>query len=68
MQSPMLRLWELGENEHGGLIRAIISAAAGVLFYLFVYSGLAHGAAVSGIHSGGNGVYDDGHGRLRETV
>ena len=27
-KSPMLRLWELGENEHGGLIRAIILAAA----------------------------------------
>ena len=30
-QSPFLRLWELGESEHSGLIRAIISAAAGVL-------------------------------------
>lgn len=30
-KNPMLRLWELGEKEHGGLIRAIISAVAGVL-------------------------------------
>lgn len=30
-RSPMLRLWELGEKEHGGLIRAIASAAVGVL-------------------------------------
>lgn len=30
-KSPMLRLWELGEEEHGGLIRAVILAAAGVL-------------------------------------
>lgn len=30
-QSPMLRLWELGEGEHKGLIRAIISAFVGVL-------------------------------------
>ena len=29
-QSPFLRLWELGESEHSGLIRAMISAAAGV--------------------------------------
>ena len=30
-QNPMLRLWELGKEEHGGLIRAIVSAAVGVL-------------------------------------
>ena len=36
-KSPMLRLWELGENEHGGLIRAIISAAAGVLLGMLPY-------------------------------
>lgn len=30
-RSPMLRLWELGEKEHGGLIWAIASAAVGVL-------------------------------------
>ena len=31
-QSPMLRLWELGAEQHGSLIRAILSAVAGVLF------------------------------------
>ena len=36
-QSPMLRLWELGEKEHGGLIRAIISAAVGVLGGMIPY-------------------------------
>ena len=36
-QSPFLRLWELGESEHGGLIRAIISAAAGVLCGMLPY-------------------------------
>ena len=30
-QSPMLRLWELGEAQHGSLIRAILSAVVGVL-------------------------------------
>ena len=30
-QSPILRLWELGKNYHGGLIKAIFSAAVGVL-------------------------------------
>lgn len=36
-QGPFLRLWELGESEHGGLIRAIISAAAGVLCGMLPY-------------------------------
>ena len=36
-QSPFLRLWELGESEHSGLIRAIISAAAGVLCGMLPY-------------------------------
>ena len=36
-QSPMLRLWELGEKEHGGLIRAMISAAVGVLGGMIPY-------------------------------
>lgn len=36
-QSPMLRLWELGSDCHGGLIRAIISAAVGVLCGLLPY-------------------------------
>ena len=30
-QGPMLRLWELGAAQHGSLIRAILSAVAGVL-------------------------------------
>ena len=30
-KSPMLRLWELGEQYHGGLIRAVLSASVGVL-------------------------------------
>ena len=29
-KSPMLRLWELGEQYHGGLIRAVLSASIGV--------------------------------------
>ena len=36
-QSPMLRLWELGKNYHGGLIKAIFSAAIGVLCGLLPY-------------------------------
>lgn len=36
-QSPFLRLWELGESEHSGLIRAMISAAAGVLSGMLPY-------------------------------
>ena len=30
-RSPMLRLWELGAEQHGALLRAILSAVAGVL-------------------------------------
>ena len=36
-QSPMLRLGELGKNYHGGLIKAIFSAAVGVLCGLLPY-------------------------------
>lgn len=36
-QSPMLRLWEPGKDYHGGLIRAIFSAAVGVLCGLLPY-------------------------------
>ncbi len=36
-QSPLLRLWELGEKEHGGLIRAILSASTGVLCGILPY-------------------------------
>lgn len=30
-QSPLLRLWQMGSTEHGGLIRAIVSAIVGTL-------------------------------------
>ena len=36
-QSPMLRLWELGESEHSGLKRAVLSAVVGVLFGMLPY-------------------------------
>ena len=36
-KSPMLRLWELGEEQQGGLKRAILSAVAGVLFGMLPY-------------------------------
>ena len=41
-QSPFLRLWELGKSEHSGLIRAMISAAAGVLSGMLPYYAAAH--------------------------
>lgn len=40
-KSPMLRLWELGEKEHGGLICAMILAAIGVLGGMVPYYGAA---------------------------
>ena len=36
-KSPMLRLWELGEQYHGGLIRAVLSASIGVLCGILPY-------------------------------
>lgn len=36
-KSPLLRIWDLGEKEHGRLIRAIISALIGVLGGIFPY-------------------------------
>ena len=36
-QSPMLRLWELGEGQQGGLKRAVLSAVVGVLFGMLPY-------------------------------
>lgn len=36
-QSPLLRLWELGESQQGGLIRAIICAFLGVLGGMLPY-------------------------------
>lgn len=36
-QHPLLRLWELGETHHGGLIRSILSAFIGVLCGMLPY-------------------------------
>ncbi len=36
-KSPMLRLWELGEKEHSGLIAAVFSAFIGVLGGMLPY-------------------------------
>ena len=36
-QSPLLRLWQLGKDHHGGLIAAIFCAVAGVLLGLLPY-------------------------------
>ena len=36
-KSPMLRLWELGEGQQGGLKRAVLSAVVGVLFGMLPY-------------------------------
>lgn len=36
-KDPMLCLWELGDEFHGGLIRAILSASAGVLCGMLPY-------------------------------
>ena len=36
-QSPLLRLWELGKDYHGGLIGAICSASIGVLCGMLPY-------------------------------
>ena len=36
-KSPMLRLWELSSQYHGGLIRAVISASVGVLCGMLPY-------------------------------
>ena len=36
-QSPLLRLWQLGREHHGGLIAAIFCAVAGVLLGLLPY-------------------------------
>lgn len=40
-KSPLLRIWELGESRHGDLIRAIISALAGVLLGILPYASAA---------------------------
>lgn len=36
-QHPLLRIWELGKPEHGGLVRAIISALLGVVSGMLPY-------------------------------
>ena len=36
-QSPLLRLWELGKDDHGGLVGAICSASIGVLCGMLPY-------------------------------
>lgn len=40
-QSPMLRLWELGEGQQGGLKRAVLPAVVGVLFGMLPYFAVA---------------------------
>ena len=41
-QSPLLRLWQLGRDHHGGLIAAIFCAVAGVLLGLLPYLSAGH--------------------------
>ena len=36
-QSPLLRLWQLGREHHGGLIAAIFCAVAGVLLLSLIH-------------------------------
>ncbi|MGI6499954.1 MAG: ABC transporter ATP-binding protein [Anaerostipes sp.] len=36
-KNPLLRIWELGASQHGGLIRAIISALIGVMCGIMPY-------------------------------
>ena len=52
IQSPMLRLWELGENYHRGLIQAMISAFVGVLCGMLPYFAAAQ--IIIGLLSGNN--------------
>ena len=56
-QSPMLRLWELGAAQHGSLIRAILSAVAGVLCGMAPYFAAAQ--IILGLLSGGILVLPD---------
>ncbi|MDO4283877.1 MAG: ABC transporter ATP-binding protein [Eubacteriales bacterium] len=49
-QSPLLRIWEMGESGHPGLIRSMISAAAGVLCGMLPY--LAAAQIIIGLLSG----------------
>ena len=41
-QSPLLRLWQLGRDHHGGLIAAIFWRVAGVLLGLLPYLSAGH--------------------------
>ena len=41
-QSPLLRLWQLGREHHGGLIAAIFCAVVGVLLGLLPYLSAGH--------------------------
>ena len=71
-QSPMLRLWELGEGQQGGLKRAVLSAVVGVLFGMLPYlpwlrsfSGLLSGNQESSflpdlVRSGARGLFCSG--------
>lgn len=52
-QSPMLRLWELGQKEHGGLIGAIALACFGVLGGIVPYFAAAQ-IIIGLIDSNGN--------------
>ena len=36
-QSPLKRLWEMGKDEHGKLIAAIVLATAAVMFGIITY-------------------------------
>lgn len=49
-KSPLIRLWELGEKEHGRFIRAIVSAVTGVVGGMLPY--LAAAQMVIGLMAG----------------
>lgn len=49
-KSPLLRLWELGEKEHGRFVRAIVSAVIGVIGGMLPY--LAAAQIVIGLMAG----------------
>lgn len=49
-KSPLLRIWEMGEKEHAGLLRAIVSALVGVTLGFAPY--LAAGRIIIGMLEG----------------
>ena len=53
-QSPLLRIWELGKTEHGGLIFAMVSAFLGVAFGMLPYISAAQ--IIVGLLSGNREV------------